>query len=71
VNALKLNAEGFSSNSFRLTLAGDPAVNYHAQGSPNLVQWTDLGLFTQQAGTLHFNDPATNFTRRFYRAVLP
>jgi hypothetical protein len=71
INGLKLNAEGFNSNVFQLTLAGDPTVKYRAQGSPNLVQWTDLGLFTQQAGVLRFNDPPTNFTRRFYRAVLP
>ena len=42
--------------------------NFQIQASTNLVDWTDLLLVTNAAGAVPCTDPATNFSRRFYRA---
>ena len=45
--------------------------NYVLRASPNLVDWTDLLNFSGTNWPMHVVDPgATNYGRRFYRAVL-
>jgi len=47
-------------------------LNGHIQVSSNLMSWTTLTNFIGTNSTLIFRDPAaTNFSRRFYRAVIP
>jgi hypothetical protein len=44
----------------------------HLQVSTNLTSWTTLTNFAGTNTTLNFSDPAaTNFSSRFYRAVIP
>ena len=44
----------------------------HVQVSTNLTSWTTLTNFVGTNTTLNFSDPAaTNFSSRFYRAVIP
>jgi outer membrane protein assembly factor BamB len=56
---------------FQLTLSGDSGFFYHIEASTNLVTWTSLSSFFSTNVTMQVQDPATNFTQRFYRAVLP
>ncbi len=62
-----------SSNAFpTLTLAGSAGFNYLIQGSTNLADWEPVAIVINTNGVVHFTDTsATNFTRRFYRAVEP
>src|SRR5262249_50094382 len=70
IRDLSLVPEGLTSNGFQLRLLADPAFNYRLLGSTNLKQWTDLGGFNNQSGTLRFTDvSATNMARRYYRAL--
>jgi hypothetical protein len=71
VKDIKLQARGFSPSGFNLQLEGDLSLTYRLLGSSNLIQWTDLGAFSNQSGLLVFKDPdGLNSDRRFYRAVL-
>src|SRR5208282_2129667 len=65
-----------SSNTFMLQLAFtlqlSTGLNGHIQVSTNLTTWATLTNFVGTNSMLTFRDPAaTNYTRRFYRAVIP
>jgi hypothetical protein len=49
----------------------DATNSYRVRGSTNLTTWVEVTNFPN-GGVRHFLDPsATNFNRRFYRAVAP
>ena len=67
VGPFTLTSTGFSFNVALVT-----NQNYRIQASTNLTTWIDLTNFLATSPTMHFVDPlATNFSRRFYRAVSP
>jgi len=66
VGPYTLNASGFS-----FTVILDATNSYRVRGSTNLTTWVDV-TNSPNGSVRHFLDPsATNFTRRFYRAVAP
>jgi hypothetical protein len=66
VGPYTLNASGFS-----FTMIFDATNSYRVRGSTNLTTWVEVTNFPN-GGVRHFLDPsATNFNRRFYRAVAP
>ena len=65
------NSIGLSNSVFALTLTGPPGSNAVIFASTNLQTWTPLVTNSLTGGSLNFTDTlATNFTRRFYRALL-
>ncbi|MHB8519724.1 MAG: hypothetical protein ACYDH9_03095 [Limisphaerales bacterium] len=61
-----------ANGSLQATVTGLPGTNCVVEVSTNLTAWAPLTNVTATNGTAQFNDPsATNFTRRFYRAVSP
>jgi uncharacterized repeat protein (TIGR03803 family) len=59
-----------SGLSFKLQLT--PVLNGHIQVSTNLVNWAVLTNFIGTNATINFRDSAaTNYSDRFYRAVVP
>jgi len=65
-------ANPLSSGGLSFSLQVPSGTNGHIQVSSNLLTWTTLTNFTGTGTTLNFLDPtATNFNRRFYRAVTP
>lgn len=64
-------AAHLQDGSFALTLLGTAGRNYGIDTSTNLVNWTSLAMLTTTNDLTNFTDrQATNFVRRFYRAVL-
>jgi uncharacterized repeat protein (TIGR02543 family) len=58
------------SGGFKLNLTGEVPVAYRFDASSDLSAWTPLATLTNYVGTLQYADTsATNFNRRFYRAV--
>jgi hypothetical protein len=58
------------ANGFSLTLQGPVGSNYVIQVSTNLVNWQQLTNFTSTNATMYILDSsATNYKKRFYRAV--
>ena len=56
--------------SVRFSLNAAPDLTYRIEASTNLVDWTALTNLANPSGTIQFIDlHATNFSRRFYRAV--
>ena len=56
--------------SVRLSLSATPDLTYRLDASTNLVDWAALTNIANPSGTIQFIDlEATNFSRRFYRAV--
>lgn len=70
---LNLNADPFSkTNGFGLNLQAPLGFNYTIQVSTDLLNWQSLTNFVSTNSLLYFSDPAaTNYNRRFYRAVMP
>ena len=67
-----LTATRSTEGAVQLTLTGRPNLLCVFEGSTNLVQWTKLGVRTNLTGTVDFTDNrATNYARRFYRALAP
>lgn len=65
---LHLGAPRYSaSNQFQFTLTG--GHKFQILASTNLLDWTVLATMTNSTGATNFTDPATNFPRRFYRAL--
>jgi len=66
-----LSGASWSNKVFRSTLYGLPGSNYALQASSNLVQWLTLYWATiPGGGSIPILDAsATNYVRRFYRAV--
>lgn len=53
-----------------LLLTGPAGFNYLVQGSTNVVNWDPVAVVINTNGYVPFIDPAaTNFNRRFCRAV--
>lgn len=72
---LQLNfatAQPLQTNRLNFVLQISIGLNGHIQISTNLLNWTTLTNFVGTNTTVNFRDPAaTNFNRRFYRAVIP
>jgi hypothetical protein len=65
-------AQPLSHNGLSFNLQVAAGVTGHILVSTNLVNWTTLTNFTGSNTSLNIVDPtATNFSRRFYRAVTP
>jgi hypothetical protein len=61
----------WNSNGFNLILNGQLGSNYVIWSSTNLLNWTPLTNFIITNSPINFSDSAaTNFNRRFYRAVM-
>ena len=62
----------FTSTGLDLTLTGLSGFNYQIDVSSDLLNWVYLTSFVANTSTTRFLDSsATNFTKRFYRAVAP
>jgi hypothetical protein len=61
-----------AKGAMTISISGFPASIYQVQASTNLFDWQSIGTITNVMGTMQFSDPAmSNFTRRFYRVVVP
>ncbi|HWW03342.1 MAG TPA: hypothetical protein VNZ64_26805 [Candidatus Acidoferrum sp.] len=62
----------WSGGQFSLTLQSEPGLQFEvlASNDPSLPipSWTSLGTVSNATGSVSFNDAATNYARRFYRA---
>ena len=60
-----------SESGFRITLVGQLGDHYQLEGSADLVSWTPLVTLTNAFGLSQYSESfKTNFSRRFYRALL-
>jgi len=65
-------AQPLTATGLDLNLQISPGLNGHIQVSTNLLTWSAFTNFLGSATNLNLRDPAaTNFSRRFYRAVIP
>jgi hypothetical protein len=75
VAGLKLglgSARPLGSNGLNLVLFSLPGLEYRIYASGDLVNWTAVTNFISTNATMDFRDmSATNYSRRFYRAVVP
>jgi Carboxypeptidase regulatory-like domain len=75
VPGLKLglgSAQPLSSNGLDLVLFSSPGLEYRIDASSDLLNWTAVTNFISTNATMRFMDSsATNYSRRFYRAVVP
>jgi hypothetical protein len=63
-----------SDGTLELRLVGTPDQPYQIQASSNLVTWVNLNtVYSDYAGRIAFaeNSDRTNYSRRFYRWVIP
>jgi hypothetical protein len=61
----------FTANGLNLMLQGPISSNYLVEASSDLVNWSPTLYFSSTNSPFYFNDPtATNYTQRFYRAIL-
>ncbi len=61
---------GFTNGGFQLQLSGPAGKSFVFQASTNLTNWISLSTNYSPSNTFLFVDPgATNFPKRFYRAV--
>lgn len=62
-----------TNGGFAFTLESEPGLRFEMLASTNIAlplsNWTSLGTLTNVSGTMPFLDSATNFNRRFYRAL--
>jgi hypothetical protein len=66
------NSLPLKMNGLVFSLRLSTGLNGHIQVSTNLTSWTTLTNFVGTNSSLTFRDPAaTNFNRRFYRAIIP
>ena len=66
------NGHPMQSNGLVFSLQLSTGLNGHIQVSTNLVDWVALTNFTGTNATINFRDTAaTNYSDRFYRAVIP
>jgi hypothetical protein len=70
--ALTLNPASIvrTNGQVRFIVQNPANRNFQIQASTNLVDWTDLLTVSNAIGPIPFTDPATNVSRRFYRARL-
>lgn len=60
------------AGGFDLVLSGIASEVYVIEASTDLIDWQRLGTIANPAGSVDFLDPeATNFSKRFYRALWP
>jgi alpha-tubulin suppressor-like RCC1 family protein len=58
--------------SLQFSVYGVPGDTYRVLASSNLVDWQTLGSVANVTGTAQFIDTAaTNYSRRYYRCVMP
>ncbi|MDB6017904.1 MAG: hypothetical protein JWR19_2393 [Pedosphaera sp.] len=63
---------GMNSNGFNLELSVPVGITYVVQASTNWVDWTPIATNTASSATIAFTDPAAaNYSRRFYRVMVP
>jgi hypothetical protein len=61
---------GWTGGGFGITLTAPPGGQYKIQGSANLLEWVPLGTLSTTNTQTQFTDPeASQFSRRFYRAL--
>lgn len=61
---------GFQNGSFQMAFYGITGSNYTFKASSNLLDWQPFTNFILTDSPQYFSDPlATNFAKRFYRAV--
>jgi Bacterial Ig domain len=61
-----------ASNGLQLSLEVSRGISGRLEVSTNLKDWTTLTSFVSTNTTMQFRDPAaTNYTRRFYRVMVP
>ncbi len=61
-----------SSNGLIYELKGEAGYNYTVQASANLTDWVPIAQLANTNGLVRFNDQgSTNYSQRFYRAVVP
>jgi hypothetical protein len=66
------NSLPLKTNGLVFILQLSTGLNGHIQVSTNLTSWTTLTNFVGTSSTIVFRDSAaTNYNRRFYRAVVP
>jgi len=66
------SARPLGSGGLDLVLYSQPGVEYRIDASADLVNWAAVTNFTSTNSVMHFMDStATNYSRRFYRAVVP
>lgn len=66
------SAHPLTSSGLDLSLEGVPGFNYRIETATNLSDWMLLTNFVSTNSLMYFHDAAaTNFNRRFYRAVVP
>ena len=66
------SAQPMSSNGLQLSLEVTPGMSARIEVSTNLEDWTTLTSFVTTNATMQFRDSApTNYSSRFYRAVVP
>jgi hypothetical protein len=59
-----------SDGQLSTTIIGEPSLAFTLQGTPDLVNWSDLGSYTNQTGTLVItNAPPVGYNAYFYRTV--
>ena len=60
------------NRSLQIIMTGAVGNVFRVEGSTDLLTWQNITSLTNLTGTLQFTDPgATNFSRRFYRLVMP
>jgi uncharacterized repeat protein (TIGR03803 family) len=60
----------WTTNGLALMLQGPVGSNYMVQASTNLLTWLPITNFVSTNSPFYFSDPlATNYSRRFYRAI--
>jgi uncharacterized repeat protein (TIGR03803 family) len=63
---------GFTNQQFQFALTGPTGSNVVVLASTNLQTWTPLITNLLNSGNMNFTDTlATNYLRRFYRAMMP
>ncbi len=61
-----------SDGAFEFSIVGESDRVYRIQASTDLINWVDLGVFTNTTIARRLIDTdATNYSRRFYRAISP
>jgi hypothetical protein len=67
-----LVAPAYTNSHFSFALQSEPGLVFEILAGTNvtlpLSNWTSLGTLTNVTGSSRFTDPASNFSRRFYRA---
>lgn len=66
-----LSSYSMSNQLFRVTITGDPGLDYYVQASTNLTDWQTVFTNLNATPPLNWTDPQTpNFSHRFYRVLL-